>query len=159
MNKKDLIRNVGGLAAALAILGSTSACVPKRVTLNDANFYQGTAAQFSTEYAKRETTLDAAQANREVRCMDKLVGNTYKDLTTAYGDLSQCVVGLREQDMMKYLAFAGLVDGFKAYVVINGLFGTENGGIIANRNDGEGGGVTQTIGNISNSGFGGSMTR
>jgi hypothetical protein len=156
IKNKKLIKSVGGLTAGLMLLGLTNAgCVPKRATLYEANNFAGTVAEYSTDYAKRETTLDAAETNREARCLTDLMGRTFASEQMAYSALNQCVDSTRTKDYAKYLTFATFADGLKAYVFLNGLFGSADGGVLRSSGDT----TTETLSGISNSGSGGDMLR
>ena len=47
---------------------------PKRVSLFEANNFEGTSAEFFSEYSKRESLLDAVEAKYEAECIKQVQG-------------------------------------------------------------------------------------
>ena len=118
------------LGTALLTLG-TSACAPQRMYLGESSSpkYQKV-SEFTTDYVNREGTLDAAEANREVRVLNDFVktGQMFNSEADLYKAMSSCVKDKRELDKWGYGIGATVIDGLKLYFLVSGMVGKSSGG-------------------------------
>ncbi len=121
-------KNLVGILAGLSMLGVTGCATVNRVTLTESNNYKGNTAEYFAKVNDVETTLDAAETNREARCLRELDQFKYKTKDEAYKELSKCVDKKRDGDIAKYMIISVLVDGVKLYGLVNGLGLIHNGG-------------------------------
>lgn len=121
MNKKNLAAII--LATSIGFTGCANLS-PKRANLYEANNFKGTSAQYFANMSDKETLLDAAETDREARCLSKLDEFKYKSLDNAYKNLSSCVTKERYKDMAIYGIGAIVIDGLKLYGLVNGLRGS-----------------------------------
>ena len=122
--KKTLV----GILAGLGMLGISSCATVNRVSLTEANNYKGTTAEYFTKVSSEETALDAAETNREARCLKELDQFKYRTKEEAYKELASCVTKKRDEDMAKYMIISVLVDGVKLYGLASGLGLIHTGG-------------------------------
>ena len=120
MNKKNLAAII--LASSIGFTGCAN-LVPKRTNLYEANNFKGTSAQYFVKVSDKETLLDAAETDREARCLSELDNYHYKSLNEAYKNLSSCVSKERYKDMAVYGIGAIVIDGLKLYGLVNGISG------------------------------------
>lgn len=108
------------ILAASTILGACSTA--QRAELGKSLEYN-TSAQYLSQISQNETALDAAETNREARCLSKYTGNIYNTQTEAFNAIGTCVQNERNKDKWKYLTSAVIVDGLKVYMIFDSLTG------------------------------------
>ena len=140
-----------GLAGIIAasVLSGCVTMAPQRTNLYGANNFQGTSGEYFAAVSRKETGLDAAETDREARCLYGFNGRTYHSKDALYKDLSKCVSEERAKDMATYLPLAVLLDGLKVYAL---FAGTKNAvdNLSGNNNiTVRSGTVTRTIGDVT----------
>ncbi len=142
-----------GLAGIIAasVLSGCVTMAPQRTNIYGANNFQGTSGEYFAATSQIETGKDAAETNREARCLYAFNGRTYHSKDAVYKDLSKCVGEERAKDMATYLPLAVLLDGLKVYALFSGtksatnsLSGNNNSNVTVGR-----GSVTRTIGDVT----------
>ncbi len=118
--KTNNIKGLVGIIAAGVILSGCEGMGPKRATIYEANTFQGTSGQYFADTSRRETGLDAAETDRERRCLYAMNGATYFKSEVLYKDLSKCVGQERAKDMAMFLPLAVVIDGLKLYALFAG---------------------------------------
>ena len=140
-----------------AMMASGCNVVPTRGTLTEANKYEGTSAEYFHTVNAREMRLDAAETNREARCIREFMGVAkYDSKREALEALSTCVRDKRVADKYAYLLGAMLLDGVKVYGFLNGLDETKDAVTNGGGNGGNGG-TLPTITPGTTSGYGGNL--
>ena len=91
------------------------------ITLKTANFHEGTIKDFVSNYVEVESKRDAAEVDREKRCLDNLVGKPFMSKNDLYTDLSSCVAKERKIDIATYGVGAFVIDGLKVYLLLGGV--------------------------------------
>lgn len=125
MNKKNLV----ALITASSILAGCGSMGPVRPGYGSVDKYlegnpEATQEDYINYVTSRLTDLDAAETEREHRCLKELDGTfAYESKNDAFLALEECTLGKRTKDMYAWGFASILIDGVKVYGLINGLSG------------------------------------
>ena len=100
--------------------GLIAGCAPKRIDLYEAEMFQGTPAEFTEQYGKREGVLDAAETAREADALKDMMGVQYQSKDAYLSDLQERVGKKRALDIAIYGTTSVIVDGLKLYMFSGG---------------------------------------
>jgi len=142
------------LASTIALGGCGATGGSKRPTIYDSANYGGSTLDYFAESAQRKTSLDAAETDREARCLKAMYGVGYPDYKVFYEKLSTCVGNERASDMAKYLPISVVIDGIKVWGLLGGIKNVSNsiggGNSSASTTTVGRESVTRTIGDFTN---------
>lgn len=125
MKNKNLI----AILAASSILAGCNSMGPVRPGIGSSQDYlisnpQASQMDYINHTTQRLTALDAAESDREYRCLKEMDGNfKYETKLDAYNALEQCTLGKRNTDMATYMIGSVVIDGVKLFGLVNGLSG------------------------------------
>lgn len=116
------IKTAVATGIAAAYLAGCSA-LPQRADYKEDGNFTGNLAEATAHYAQQETALDAAQAQREVRCLESMADDnvSYKSETGFFIGLSQCERYERNKDKLVYGLISGAIDLSKLLLIYEGI--------------------------------------
>ena len=150
---------IGGLGMILA----SCSTIPEHQNLEDhstkALQQYETIGDAVENYSLKKSKQLAADSEREVRCLEDMAGDFYKNEAAFFKDLEQCGHNKQTLDQITYGAAAMVIDGAKVYFLAKGISGLLDDGAAATTNGGGNGPTTGgSFGSGSSGGYGGPVT-